>query len=227
MFTTITYVFVLFRPCVQFSIVLWCSQPSLMYLFWTDRVFTSALCSDAHSHHFSISSGRTVCSVQHCAVMYTAITSVFVLDRPCVQFSPVLWCTQPSIQYLFWSDRVFSSALCSDAHSHHFSICSGHTLCSVQHCAVMYTAITSVFFLYRPCVQFSTVLWCTQPSLQYFFCTGRVFSSALCSDAHGHHFSICSGQTVCSFKLCTAMNSVYEYTIYNVSVKEIFMFYIV
>jgi len=167
MYTAIATIIVLDRPCVQFSTVFWCTQPSQQYLFWTDRVLSWALCSDAHSHHINICSGQTVCSVQHCALMYTAIISVFVLDRPCVQFSIVLWCTQPSHLCLFWIDGVFSSALCSDIHNHHISICSVETVCSVQHLALMYKAITSVFVLERP-----------------------VFRSALCSDVHGHHFSI-------------------------------------
>jgi len=174
MYAAITSLLVLVRPCVQFSTAIWCTHPSLQYLFWSDRVFSSALCYDAHSHHFIICSGQTLCSVQQCNLMYTAITSVFVLDRPCVQFSTVLWCTQPLLQYIFWSHRVFRSALCSDVHSHHFNLlctdrvfslamcsdvhshhiisCSGQTVCSVQHCALMYTAITSIFALEIPCV---------------------------------------------------------------------------
>ena len=140
-------------PCV----ILWISKASLFlkyhkvrplycinaeHLFWTDRVFSSVLCCDVHSHHFNICSGQTVCSAQFCALMYTAITSIFVLDRPCVQLSSVLWCAQPSLQYLFCTDRVFSSVLCSDVHNHHLNICSGQTVCSAQFCALMYTAIT-------------------------------------------------------------------------------------
>jgi len=198
-YTAITSVFVLDRPCVQFSIVLWCAQPSHLYLFWTGGVFSSALCSDAHSHHIKIYSGQTVCWIQHCALMRTAVTSVFVLERRCVQFSIVLWCAQPSHLYLFWTDGVFSSALCSDAHSHHISVCSGQSVCSVQHCALMYTAITSIYVLDRRCVQFSTVLWCTQPLHQYLFWTNCVVTSALCSDVHSHYISIFSGQPCVQF----------------------------
>ena len=184
-YTAITSVFVLDRPCVQFSIVLWCAQPSHLYLFWTGGVFSSALCSDAHSHHIKIYSGQTVCWIQHCALMRTAVTSVFVLERRCVQFSIVLWCAQPSHLYLFWTDGVFSSALCSGAHSHYINICSGQIVWSLQHCALTYTAIISVFFL-----------------------DNHVFSSALCPNLHSHHINICSGQTAYSVQHCALMYTV-------------------
>ena len=76
------------------GLILWISNASLFlkhhkmrplycinteHLFRTDRVFSSVLCSDVHSHHFNICSGQTVCSAQFCALMSTAITSIFVL----------------------------------------------------------------------------------------------------------------------------------------------------
>ena len=145
-------------------------------------MFSSALCSDVHSLHFSICSRLTVCSVQHCALMHTAVKSIFALDRPCDNCSNVLWCTQPSLQYFFWTDRLFSSALCSDAHSLQFYICSGQTLWSIQHCALIYTA-----------------------SLKYLFWTDRVLSSSLCFDVHSRHLIICSGLTVCSVQHCALL----------------------
>jgi len=194
MHTAVTSIFVLDRPCDQYSIVLWCTQPSHQYLFWTDRVFSSVLYSDVHSYR---------------------IQYLFWTDRV---FSWALRSDAHShrIQYLFWTDRVFSTALCSDVHSHRINICSGQTVCSVQyctlmytsiaynicsgqtvcsveHCALIHTAIILIFVLDRPCAQFSTVLWCTQPSQQYLFWTDRVLNSALCTDVHSHHINICSG----------------------------------
>jgi hypothetical protein len=161
---------VLDRPCVQYSTVLWYTQPSRQYLFWTDRLFSTALCSDAHSHYVSICSGQTVCSVQHCTLLYTAINSVFVLNRACVQFNTVLWYTQPSLRYLFWTDRVFSSTLCSDVHSHHFGICSGQTVCSVQHCA-------------QPWLQYMNIQYTVhQSSPKYILCS--LLFRATCFDSY-------------------------------------------
>jgi hypothetical protein len=162
------------------SVALSCSSvKQTNYISGTGRLNKPPICSRWAST--LLSEGRAVKFVNIAKWSYltfsqkeTSLTSILIFPCLILRISNAslflkyhnvrsLYCI--NTEHLFWTDRVFSSVLSCDAHGHHFSICSGQTVCSARFCALMHTTITLVFVLDRPCVQFCALMHTTITSM--------------------------------------------------------------